>query len=50
MDCRAKDLVDPDVGDKRLPTLIVGDEDKFHWPFRGGEDGRGLVRFFVCGD
>ena len=48
--CRAYDLVDSVVADKRLPALIVGDEDKFHWPFRGGENRCGLVRLFVCGD
>ena len=36
--------------DKCLPTLVVGDEDKFHRLFRGGEDGCGLVGLFVCGN
>ena len=42
--------MDPVVADECLPTLVVGDEDKFHRSFRGGEDGCSLVRLFVCGN
>ncbi len=41
-------MVDPVVAGKRLETLVVGDEDEFHGPFRGGEDRYGLVGLFVC--
>jgi len=49
LNCRAYDLVDPVVAGECLPTLVVGDEDKLHLPFRGGEDGFSLVGLFVCG-
>ncbi len=39
--------MDPVVADKCLPTLVVGDEDKFHRPFCGGEDGCRLVGLFA---
>ena len=38
------------MGDKCLPTLVVGDEDKFHRSFRRGEDMCGLVGLFMCGN
>jgi len=41
--------MDPVVADKCLPTLGVGDKDKFHWPFRRGEDKCDLVGLFACG-
>ncbi len=50
MDCRAKDLLDPVMADKYLPTLFVGDKDEFNRPFRGGEDWVGLVGLLVSGD
>jgi hypothetical protein len=39
--------MDPVVADKCLSTLGVADEDKFHRPFRKGEDKHGLVGLFV---
>jgi hypothetical protein len=42
--------MDPVVADKCLPILVVGDEDKFHRPFRKGEDMCGLVGLFVRGN
>ncbi len=50
MDCRAHDMLDPVVADKCLPTLVVGDEDEFHRPFRGREERFGLVGLLVSGD
>jgi len=50
LDSRAYDLMDPVVADKYLPTLVVGDEDKFYRSFRRGEDRCGLVGLFVCGN
>jgi hypothetical protein len=47
LDCRAQDTLDPVVGDKCLPTFVVGDKDEFHKPFRGGEDRVVLVGLFV---
>ena len=38
------------AGDKCLPTLVVGDEDKLHRPFRRVEDICGIVGLCVCGD
>ena len=42
LDCRAKDLMDPVMADKCLPTLFVGDKEEFNRPFRKGE-GAGLA-------
>ena len=50
MDCRAKDLLDPVMAYKCLPTLFVGDNNEFHRPFRGGDDWVGLVRLLMSGD
>jgi hypothetical protein len=36
------------VTDECLPTLVVGDEEKFYRSFSRGEDKRGLVGLFVC--
>ena len=36
------------MGDKCLPTLVVGDKDIFHRPFRRGEGKCGLVGLFMC--
>ena len=47
---RAYDLMDPVVADEFFPTLGFGDENKFHRPFRRGEDKCGLVEFFVSGN
>jgi hypothetical protein len=33
-----------------IPTLVVGDKDEFHRPFRGGEDRVGLVGLLMSGD
>jgi len=42
--------MDPFVADKCLPTLGVGDEDKFYQLLRKGEDMCGLFGLFVCGE
>ncbi len=42
--------VGPVLTYKCLPTLVVGDKDEFHWPFRGGEDWVGPVGLFMSGD
>ena len=38
------------MGDKCLPILVVGDEDKVHRLFLKGEDKCGLVGLFMCGN
>ena len=40
---RAQDPLDPIVAYKCLPALFVGDKDKLHRPFRGGER-KGFIR------
>ena len=47
---RAQDPLDPVVADKCLSTFLVGDKDEFYRPFRGEEDGVGLVGLPVSGD
>jgi len=50
LDCRAHDLLDPVVAEKCLQTLVIGDKNEFHRPYRGGEDLVGLVGLLVSGD
>jgi hypothetical protein len=38
------------MGDKCLPTLVVGDEDEVHRPFREGENRVGLFGLLVSWD
>jgi hypothetical protein len=47
---KAHDRLDLVVTDIYISTLGGGDENKFHWPFRRGEDKCCLDRLFVCGN